>query len=145
VTLNPFAPATHPDHPKNVGRAPERDDAPARLDALMSLHRTPHEEQADQTPDADELERRDTLVTEFREELEEHGEAQNPTLVDLTGEDYVWQEGDEDTDSYWAHASVLEDDEPAEDEKPVSKRKPARKRKPAAKLDEALAKLDGDK
>jgi hypothetical protein len=168
VKSDPFAPATSSTHIKNLNRAelPEPADTldDIEREALLRMHTTGTEAKYDKLLDDAELERRDTLVREYREELAEHGEAQNPTLVDLVNEEYVWQDGDEDSPPGWMSfadreaavqaeaAEFLADpvETPAE-QKPA---KPARKgakgsAKPAAiadaeaELEAAVAELDG--
>lgn len=101
---DPFAPATSPRHPSNIRRsfAPDSEslDALARQEELQRLHITDHERAAHRDdhgdlPDVEELERRQTLVDEFREQLATEGpDAELPTLEDITGQLYRWHEGD---------------------------------------------------
>jgi hypothetical protein len=171
VHSDPFAPATSERHIKNLTRVqPPLDggDDPE----LVHAHVTPSELLANQMPDSDELLRRDTLVDEFRAELDEHGEAQNPTLVDLTDTEHVWHwvepQGDEAGYFTWLPTSEVsedadkqgdEDTSPGGDEKPATEgeaeppaEKPASKPKRGSKggktqeeLDAALAKLNAAK
>lgn len=100
---DPFAPAHDPFHIKNLKRAEAGTFAGKHADRfveLVKLHVTGHEEDANQVPQLDELERRQTLVDEFREQLATEGpDAGLPTLEDGTGHFYEWREGDRTEDS----------------------------------------------
>lgn len=100
---DPFAPADHPRHPRNI-RALAADGQFAgplasRFAELVQVHLTGHEDQADRIPELQELQRRQTLVDEYRQQLAEEGpDAEAPTLVDETTNLYVWREGDRTED-----------------------------------------------
>jgi hypothetical protein len=98
VKSDPFAPASHPLHPKNITAAALlTEDGPARnrFAELLEIHLTPHEQGANISPSVEEAERRQTLVDEYREELATEGpDAELPTLEDNTGALYEWHEGD---------------------------------------------------
>jgi len=159
VKSDPFAPPTSPTHPKNLAAetvARRADLAEREQEARRALHTTDHERRFDKLPDGDELSRRATLVEEFDEELSAAGEASNPTLVDMVGEEYVWQAAETAGGAgRWAHAGNADDepadDEPAEGEAPAATKAETGKRrggkakratKPAEKLADALAALD---
>lgn len=98
---DPFAPADSPRHAKNLAAAfhPKNGDPEAgRRAELLNLHLTGHEynlTDAGQPPDLAELERRQTLVDEYRTQLAEEGpDAEPPTIEDVTGHLYEWREGD---------------------------------------------------
>ena len=100
---DPFAPANSPRHIRNL-RDPEP-EVDTRWLKLISLHATDHErawmdeDPPGQAPSTEELERRQTLVDEFREQLATEGpDAELPTLEDITGELYQWNEGDRTED-----------------------------------------------
>lgn len=101
---DPFAPADHPLHAKNILLAAANGELvgvhASRFGELVQLHLTDHENRFDRVPDLQELERRETLVSEYRQQLSEEGpDAEPPTLVDLLNESYVWREGDRTEDS----------------------------------------------
>jgi hypothetical protein len=103
VKSDPFAPIDSPYHAKNIRALAAGGQLvgphAARFSELVQLHLTGHEEQADQVPALEELERRQTLVDEYREQLAEEGpDAEAPTLVDETTNLYVWREGDRTQD-----------------------------------------------
>lgn len=95
---DPFAPSDHPRHAKNITTAALLgDDGPQRnrFAELLELHLTPHEQDANVSPSVEEVERRQTLVQEFLEQLDTEGpDAELPTLEDETGALYQWHEGD---------------------------------------------------
>lgn len=102
---DPFAPADNPRHPKNLAAAfhPKNGDPEAgRRAELLNLHLTVHEynlTDAGDPPDLAELERRQTLVDEYRTQLAEEGpDAEPPTIEDITGHLYEWREGDRTED-----------------------------------------------
>lgn len=121
---DPFAPANSPQHVKNAerGQGPETD---TRWLELIAVHATDHErawmdeDPPGQLPDTDELERRATLVEEYRAQLAEEGpDAEAPTLEDITGELYAWREGDHteddaETSSGWYFVGEPEEGDPA--------------------------------
>lgn len=97
---DPFAPGDSPRHIKNKRREQEPDTDTRWLE-LIGLHATDHErawmdeDPPGEMPTTEELERRQTLVDEFREQLATEGpDAELPTLEDITGELYQWHEGD---------------------------------------------------
>lgn len=101
---DPFVPASSPRHVKNLSAA-FAPSADTRWLQLIAVHATGHErawmdeDPPGQFPDTQELERRATLVEEYREQLSEEGpDAEAPTLVDIAGELYVWREGDHTED-----------------------------------------------
>lgn len=99
---DPFAPASHPSHPKNIQRGQEA-DADTRWLELIAVHGTDHErawmDVCSTRVATEELERRALLVEEYRQQLAEEGpDAEAPELVDITGELYVWREGDRTED-----------------------------------------------
>lgn len=99
---DPFAPIDSPHHVKSMsgllGTDPTDPELVHRAE-LLNLHLTGHEDQADRVPALEELERRQTLVDEYREQLAEEGpDAEAPTLVDETTNLYVWREGDRTED-----------------------------------------------
>lgn len=150
---DPFAPITSPAHVKNLkgddpagGRHAELERRHAlaidmlleydpnakpirdQLPELLDTHVTDHELLAQVFPNVEELQRRATLVTEYRDQLAEEGpDAEAPTLVDLETESYRWSEGDRteehpdepsgqpdgETASGWVHVP-----EPQEDSEP---------------------------
>jgi hypothetical protein len=160
VKSDPFAPAASPAHIKNLKlyTQPEGDPEPDR-DALRQLHRTDTEPDM---PDDDEINRRATLVAEFQAEMEEHGDAENPTLVDLTDTEYVWRPADGDEPGGWHPTSeetaeegdgdgaadsgdtppVEETPAPEADKATAKSKGRRRKAEPAGDLDAALAKLN---
>lgn len=96
---DPFAPADSPLHAKNIRRLAADGQFVGqhadRFEELVQVHVTGHEGDADQVPALEELERRQTLVDEFREQLATEGpDAELPTLEDVTGRLYRWHEGD---------------------------------------------------
>lgn len=95
---DPFAPGDSPRHIKNITAAALlTEDGPARnrFAELLEIHLTPHEQGASISPSVEEVERRQTLVDEYREELATEGpDAEFPTLEDNTGALYEWHEGD---------------------------------------------------
>lgn len=95
---DPFAPADSPRHAKNITAAALlTEDGPGRnrFAELLEIHLTPHEQAANVSPSVEEAERRQTLVDEFREQLDAEGpDAELPTLEDDTGALYEWHEGD---------------------------------------------------
>lgn len=100
---DPFAPANSPRHIKNLSAAfaprAESLDALGRQEQLQRLHMTAHEGGPDNVPDVEELERRQTLVDEYREQLATEGpDAEPPAVEDITGHLYVWREGDRTED-----------------------------------------------
>lgn len=100
---DPFAPIDSPAHAKNIRALAEDGQLvgphAGRFSELVQLHLTDHEHQADQVPALEELERRQTLVDEYREQLAEEGpDAEAPTLEDITGNLYQWREGDRTED-----------------------------------------------
>lgn len=179
VKSDPFAPATSPTHIKNL-RATEADEpteerelADEERDILLETHVTEREKQADLVPDDEELTRRETLVSEFFDELREHDEAENPTLVDLTEAEHVWYQHDEGTYRHqlaegaepepygWVavedlavedstppeeeQAGPKADDAPAPADKKPAKRSGRKGKQQPENLDDALAALDEDK
>jgi hypothetical protein len=142
VKSDPFAPANSPRHPVNLDAAFARAGAQVvnenssevqRWQALTAAHLTDHErrfweDQDGYPPSSEELERRATLVEEYRAQLAEEGpDAEAPTLVDITGELYTWREGDRteddaeepsgqpdgETSSGWYFVGEPEEDDPA--------------------------------
>lgn len=128
---DPFAPANSPRHVKNLSAAfaPDTEtlDALARQEELQRLHMTGHEGPGN-VPDVEELERRQTLVDEYREQLATEGpDAEPPALEDLTGNLYTWREGDRteddaeepsgqpdgETSSGWYFVGELKENDPA--------------------------------
>lgn len=95
---DPFAPIDSDRHPKHIHAAALLgEDGPQRnrFAELLELHLTPHEQAANVSPSVEEVERRQTLVEEFREQLAAEGpDAELPTLEDETGAFYRWHEGD---------------------------------------------------
>lgn len=92
---DPFAPANSPRHVRNLGAAFRQPRAQDDAASTRLLHSTAHEQDADAYPDAEELQRRATLVEEYRQQLAEEGpDAEAPELEDVTGELYRWHEGD---------------------------------------------------
>lgn len=133
---DPFAPADSPRHVKNIAAAPRPSDeslnALARQEELQRLHMTSHEGPGN-VPSVEELERRQTLVDEFREQLATEGpDAEPPTLVDEAGQTYVWWEGDRPdggdgdpdgqpdgtTSSGWRHVGQADDGAQSEEDSP---------------------------
>lgn len=131
---DPFAPAHSPLHPKNVRNAfaPDAESLQAltRQEQLQRLHMTDHEGPG-HVPTVEELLRRQTLVDEFREQLATEGpDAEPPTLVDETGQTYVWWEGDRPeggdgdpdgqpdgtTSSGWRHVGQADDGAQSEED-----------------------------
>lgn len=100
---DPFAPIDSPRHAKNIRQLAEDGELvgplAGRFAELVQLHLTSHEDQADRVPALEELERRQTLVDEYRAQLAEEGpDAEAPTLEDGTGNLYMWREGDRTED-----------------------------------------------
>lgn len=138
---DPKAPASSPLHIKNLA-AP---GAPAlhpldevEHEFLADLHVTAAERDADQLPDATELDRRDQLIREYRQELEQAGETAGqdggtvvpPTLEDETGALYVWDR-DENGDFDWRPAPDDADTDTEVEEKADASTEPADTGKPA--------------
>lgn len=129
---DPFAPIDSPHHVKNIRQLAADGQLAGplagRFAELVQRHLTDHEDIADQVPALEELERRQTLVDEYREQLAEEGpDADAPTLEDATGKLYTWREGDRtqddleepsgqpdgETSSGWHFAGEPEENDPA--------------------------------
>lgn len=139
---DPFAPANSPRHIKNLSAAfapageqtvDENSPEVQRWQALTAAHLTDHErtfweDQDGYPPSSEELERRATLVDEYRTQLGEEGpDAEPPTVEDITGHLYTWREGDRteddaeepsgqpdgETSSGWYFAGEPEEGDPA--------------------------------
>lgn len=129
---DPFAPVNDPRHIRNIRAQANGGQPPgplaSRFAELVQVHLTDHEQQANQEPELQELERRQTLVDEYLEQIAQEGpDAEAPTLEDTTGHLYAWREGDRteddpdepsgqpdgETSSGWYFAGEPEEGDPA--------------------------------
>lgn len=140
------APATHPEHPSQLGyregalsevAAAVDDIEQRRHQALLDKYRTLAELDAELTPDRAELERRETLVLESYAAAGTDDPAALVVIIDGTGTTYRWINAD-DAPAHWKQEEPPQDDqEPAEP--------PADTTEPADELSAALAALDAGK